>query len=127
VNWFNKLTASYTAPIIWAAFILFACGAQPSTLAQLKLSDLFSYDKPIHALLFGIQAWLFIKAYGSKNSLTRLSITFWCLLAACYGALIEGLQKWWFVGRSYDFFDMLANTLGCIITYVLVIKKRQHV
>lgn len=119
---------TYKYALLWALFILFACGANPGTLAQLKLEDLFGYDKPIHAFLFGMQAWLGIKATlaNSKTS-TQKVITQWCLAAAAYGALIELMQKFVFVGRSYDYFDMLANTLGCVIVYFIAKRKFNHV
>lgn len=118
----------YKLAIIWALLILFACGAQPGTLAQLKLEDLFGYDKPIHALLFGVQAWLLIKAnlqYSTQNP--KKIIVIWCVVSALFGALIELMQKFIFTGRSYDYFDMIANTLGCLIVYFVVSKKIKHV
>jgi hypothetical protein len=118
----------YKLAIAWALLILFACGAQPGTLAQLKLEDLFGYDKPIHALLFGVQAWLLIKAnlqYTTKNP--KNVIVIWCAVSASYGALIELMQKFIFTGRSYDYFDMIANTLGCLIVYFIVSKKIKNV
>lgn len=119
---------TYKYALLWALFILFACGANPGTLAQLKLEDLFGYDKPIHAFLFGMQAWLGIKASmrASKASTPKI-ITQWCFTAATYGASIELMQKFIFTGRSYDYFDMLANTLGCVIVYFIASKKFTHV
>ena len=118
----------YKLAIAGALLILFACGAQPGTLAQLKLEDLFGYDKPIHALLFGMQAWLLIKAnlqYATLNP--ERMIVIWCAVSAGYGALIELMQKFIFTGRSYDYFDMIANALGCLIVYFVVSKKIKHV
>ena len=106
-------------------FILFACGANPGTLAKLRLEDLFGYDKPIHAFLFGMQAWLWIKA--SPKSITQNKLLLICLACAGYGAGIEFMQKWFFVGRTYDYFDMTANILGCVIVYFVSIKKGKHV
>jgi hypothetical protein len=113
--------------IVWALVILFACGAQPSTFAELRLEDLFGYDKPIHAFLFGFQAWLLIQASLKTARNTRLLITISCLMSASYGVFIELLQKWVFTGRSYDYFDMLANSIGCLIVYFIALKKLQHV
>lgn len=119
---------TYKWTLLWALFILFACGAQPGTLAKLRLEDLFGYDKPIHAFLFGMQAWLGIKAsLTHRTTSVKKMVTQWCLAAAVYGALIELMQKFVFVGRSYDYFDMLANTLGCVIVYFIATKKFNHV
>lgn len=119
----------YRFAILWALVILFACGAQPSTFNKLRLEDLLGYDKPIHAFLFGFEAWLLIKASlprKSKLSQNRLIIIS-CLASAVYGVFIELLQKWVFTGRSYDYFDMLANLIGCLIAYFVVKKNITHV
>jgi VanZ family protein len=124
----KNILNTYKLTIGWAVLILFACGANPGTLAKLKLEDLFGYDKPIHALLFGMQAWLGIKAsLQNSTSSPKKIILGWCVIAAMYGALIELMQKFIFIGRSYDYFDMLANTLGCVIVYFIALKKLNHV
>jgi hypothetical protein len=115
----------YRYVILWSLFILFACGANPGTLAKLRLEDLFGYDKPIHAFLFGMQAWLWIIA--SPKPITQNKLLLICLACAGYGAGIEFMQKWFFVGRTYDYFDMTANILGCVIVYFVSIKKGKHV
>jgi VanZ family protein len=50
-------------------------------------------------------------------------ITYACLLSALYGVLIELLQKFYFEGRSFDYFDMLANILGCLIVWIWFTRK----
>lgn len=118
----------YLYSILWALFILFACGAPTTTLVSLHLKDLFGYDKPIHMFLFGTQAWLIIRArirYEYGYRFTHV-IAWACLLSAAYGVLIEVLQKHYFVGRAYDYFDMLANVLGCLIVYVWFWRKRKQ-
>lgn len=107
----------------WALFILFACGSSPGTLRELHLEDLFGYDKPIHALLFGMQALLLVKANRKYAPVSRKMIWQWCLASALFGALVELLQKWVFAGRSYDYFDMAANTLGCLVVLVWLLWR----
>ncbi|MBW7844351.1 MAG: VanZ family protein [Bacteroidia bacterium] len=120
----NQTVKQYKYTILWAVLILFACGASPGTLAELKLEDLFGYDKPIHAFLFGMQTWLGIKEnLNNTSSKTKTILLKWCLMSAVFGALIELMQKFIFIGRSYDYFDMLANTLGCIIAYIIALRK----
>lgn len=113
----------YRYAIIWAFFILFACGSSPGTLRELRLDDLFGYDKPIHALLFGTQSFLLIQANRRYAALRKKMIWQWCSVSAFFGALIELMQKWVFTGRSYDYFDMLANTLGCVIVLIFYLRK----
>lgn len=110
----------------WALFILFACGASPGTLEDLKLSDLFGYDKPIHAFLFGMQSWLLIKArVKSPYQSYRQIVWICCAAGALFGAAVELMQKWVFIGRSYDYYDMIANTFGCVVVLVVMLIKRK--
>lgn len=108
--------------IAWALFILAACGAPPSTFEELKLEDILGYDKPIHAFLFGTQSYLLIRVLKHKTQQLKM-ITYACAISASYGVLIEVLQKFYFEGRSYDYFDMLANTIGCLVVW-LWFKRR---
>jgi hypothetical protein len=65
--------------LAWALFILVACGAPPSTFDELQLKDILGYDKPIHAILFGTQAYLLIRALKHKASLEKM-ITYACMV-----------------------------------------------
>lgn len=106
-------------PLIWALFILFATIANTSTLKQLSLQSLFAFDKPIHALLFGVQAWLWARAVSlSSNRLLLI-----CLGTAAYGVLTEVLQSWLTTSRTFDVYDMLADGIGCVVVWVIYRRK----
>jgi hypothetical protein len=120
-----RFIVQYRLALLWALIILFACGAPSRTLAELRLEDLFGYDKPIHAILFGAQAWLIIRARDTTASFPSV-ITKACLLSAAYGVLIEVLQKFYFEGRSYDYFDMIANAFGCLVVWLWFFSKRKQ-
>lgn len=108
--------------LAWALFILAACGAPPSTFEELKLEDILGYDKPIHAFLFGTQAYLLVRVLKHKTPPGKM-ITVACLLSTLYGVLIELLQKFYFDGRSYDYFDMIANTFGCLVVWIWCTRR----
>jgi VanZ family protein len=108
----------------WALLILFATIANVQTLKALRLSDLFSYDKPIHMLLFGMQAWLIFKCRRHAG-LSFLAIA--CASAFAYGVLTELLQAWLTTTRFFDYWDMLANGLGCAVVWVWARKSKRVV
>ena len=103
----------------WALFILFATIANTSTLEELSLQSLFAFDKPIHMLLFGIQAWLWIRAVSLKPN----SVLLICLSTAAYGVLTELLQSWLTTSRTFDVYDMLADGIGCAVVWVVCRRK----
>lgn len=113
------LTPRKVLPIGWAFFILFATIANTSTLEELSLQSLFAFDKPIHALLFGIQAWLWARAVSlNPNKLLLI-----CLSTAAYGVLTELLQGWLTTSRTFDVYDMLANGIGCMVVWLIYRRK----
>jgi hypothetical protein len=114
----------YTRALLWAAFILAACGASPGTFKTLHLTDLFSYDKPIHAILFGVQAWLIIRANYVSGQASRNVVIVAGILAATYGAAIEVMQLFWFEGREFDYYDMIADGFGVVVVLAWKLRRR---
>ena len=113
----------YRLSVLWALFALFLCGVNGSSLPKISF-DLFEIDKPAHMALFGIQAWIIYyegvwKAkVAEKEKVWKVSLQAF-LWSALYGALIEGLQMTVFVGRSFDWADMLADAIGALTVFVL--------
>lgn len=108
---------------IWAAFILFATIANARTLEQLRLSELFAYDKPIHMLLFGTQTLLLFWAYFNPPYTTR-EVFAVVAIAVGYGFVTELLQALITTSRHFDYFDLIANTVGCVLAAVIAVKWR---
>lgn len=120
----NNTKIWYSLAFGWALFILFATIANTQTLVDLSLKSLFSYDKPIHAILFGVQTWLLIRAllstpYKSYHTVVLIS----CVIVVFYGMLTELLQGWLTISRTFDYFDVLADGIGSAIAGVLLFKK----
>lgn len=103
----------------WALFILFATIANTSTLEELSLQSLFAFDKPIHAFLFGFQAFLLIRT-GPPISKRILWV---CMVSLGYGMLTEVLQGLITVSRTFDWYDMLADGIGCLLVWLLYRRK----
>jgi len=73
-------------------------------------------DKIIHFFLFFILTLLLNFAYK------KLSIVQLILIPICIGIFIEVLQHISNLGRTFDVYDILANSLGVLIA-VLLLKK----
>lgn len=111
--------------IAWALFILFATVANTSTLERLNLKSLFAYDKPIHAVLFGIQAYLLIRSGFLRTLDPKSRVGILVFMSGIYGVLTEGLQFGLTTSRTFDVFDMLADVLGCLITFGIMRKRAE--
>lgn len=116
----------YSYAILWATFILFATIANTQTLEEFSLKSLFEYDKPIHMLLFGIQAWLMINAkFSTIYKSYKAVVIGCCVLSAAYGFFIEILQEQLTTSRTFDYYDIIADAIGCLIVCIWFLQKRK--
>jgi VanZ family protein len=98
------------------AFAIYAASSQ-STLAVPNVG--ISYDKVAHLLVFGLFATAILRIpyffkQGWKGALIAIAIV------SLYGALDEYHQS--FSGRSVEFDDWIADTLGAILACILYLK-----
>jgi hypothetical protein len=125
-KWSNRAFRYYTYALVWACFILFATISNTVTLEKLSLESLFAYDKPIHMILFGTQAVLCIRAQFSRVYKSyKLVVIGCCALAAAYGLLTELLQEWLTTSRTFDYYDFIADSIGCLIVGIWYLRKRK--
>ena len=79
--------------------------------------DAIYFDKWVHAGLFGMLtilfSWPFRKLYPAQHSLF-ISIA---VLSLLYGIAMEYVQKYLTTDRDFDYADMIADGVGCVIGY----------
>ena len=96
----------------WAFFILIGCIVNPSQFPKMHLDWFhFSIDKVAHFFLFGIFS-LFINAAIASKQKPKKWYVIGAVISAIYGVLIEELQGSFFIYRTYEFDDMVANCIG---------------
>ncbi len=79
-------------------------------------------DKIIHFVFYFIFVFLWIK------SLKHISLRYFIIvlfIALCLGISIEFLQEKFTENRAFDWYDIVANSLGAITSFILV--KSYHV
>jgi len=81
-----------------------------------RINFFIHFDKLVHVGLFSILVFLWILPPQSRTSDKQKinKIYVWIALAfVCYGVFIEIIQLNFVPNRSFDLFDILANTVGC--------------
>ncbi len=86
-----------------------------------KASSIWSYDKIGHLLLFGSWTYL-IGLYYYISSDKKLHLFTIFIVGVAFGITIELLQYLLPLNREAEFFDIAFDTLGCLIS-VLILKK----
>lgn len=116
---------SYKYAYLWAIIATFLCGTNGHNIPQFSITNLLGIDKLAHMLLFGTETFLIAiatkKHYAYKSNFQIILPAF--LIGTMFGIIIEILQATVFTNRSFDYLDMLANTIGCALAWLILIWK----
>jgi hypothetical protein len=108
-----------TAPAFaWATLIFILCSLPGYAIPHYSWTDLISFDKFIHAFLFAVLIIFLLKGFNKQNQFKYLNthpvlISF--LVCVLYGGALELMQNYFFIDRTGDWFDFIANSVGCLI------------
>lgn len=107
--------------ITWGILILILSFLPGKDLEQLNLTGLLAFDKWMHAFFYAPLFFLslvgILKQYGCDNwRSNRNKVLFFCI---SYGLLIEIMQPLLTEDRYFDFFDIIANTVGCFFGIII--------
>lgn len=77
-------------------------------------------DKLVHILLFGVLCFLFCKSASQKYFLLiTVSISL-------YGLMMEFVQKNYIPNRSFDIWDVVADTAGSLAAIFIILKNKKQ-
>ena len=114
--------------IIWAIIIFVLCSIPGNDLPKTSALSIPHFDKIVHFGMFFVMGIFLFSEISIQTKLKRISITSIILLMiAIYGATIEYLQQNYFINRSGDYLDLLADVLGGIIAVIMYpwLKKQK--
>jgi len=107
--------------IAWFFLILILICLPGSTIPPVDtwLNDIY-FDKWVHAGLFAVLTLLFIypvtklsfSLAEKKNTAIRI-----CIAACTWGLTTEFIQKFFISGRSFDLYDLAADSFGILTAY----------
>ena len=117
-----RIISQYWKTISWAVIIFFLSSLSVPKIPGAKLIDIPHFDKFVHFSLYAVLLTLWLIDYFkvTKNPLKR-TVLIIIIASVLYGGIMEVIQKVLLQGRSGDFFDFLANTLG-IFTALLMFR-----
>ena len=112
-RWLVNLPKKYfaTAQILWAV-VVFGLHAMPSnTFPKISFWQNLGPDKLLHAFMFFIASSLALFSGWSRMK----SAVIWI----CAGVLLEYYQFYFTTDRSFDWFDVMADTTGVFIALMI--------
>ena len=87
--------------------------------------DYIAPDKFAHAVVYGILAFLAIRAYSTDNQVFWKQLAIVAILASGYGVLMEIIQGTFFPHRFFEVPDIIANIIGSLIG-IWIFNYLQH-
>jgi len=109
---------SYKLAIFWALVILELCSMPGHFIPSVSWLELLSFDKWVHAGIFFTLLALLQVAVVSHNQSNKLSYLYF-VLSVLYGGSLELMQATLFSERSADWYDVIANSFGCLMALLL--------
>jgi VanZ family protein len=106
----------YFAPaVVWGLFVLVLSTMPGEDIPNFQWADLFSVDKLVHALFYGI--FVFLLYWGYKKH--RMVVPLLGILLFCigFGVSMELIQKFFCRGRMFELADILANSFGACLVW----------
>ena len=112
----------YIPGLIWFTILTILLIIPGSTLPKNPFFELLQIDKWVHIFLFSglILLWTLPAAYAGMEIDTRRSWNLSMLfMAISFGIVMEFVQENWIPNRSFEATDMLADSVGSIIGWLL--------
>lgn len=106
--------------IIWAIIIFIISSFPGNKVDRVPFLDIPHIDKVIHLGMYFILSFSFLFEINNNSFYQTLRLKLLIIvlvLSISYGFTLEILQSLLFTERSGDFYDFLANSLGCIMAY----------
>ena len=109
--------------ITWGIMIFILSAVPGNYFPQVQtLSDWLKPDKIVHFFLYAVFSYLVLLGFiKRKQSLNHKTILLVLLLIIIWGGLLEIMQHYIFIRRNGNIYDFLANSLGCVMSYVLIL------
>ena len=112
--------------VLWLAIVTTLLCIPGTELPKIKWENKIFLDKWVHIFLFMVLVILWNKSYSGKKGIqvnTRNIFLQIMILGFLYGILMEVMQAYFILNRSFDLIDILADGAGCFIGYLISIKR----
>ncbi len=123
-----KLKFSLFLPaILWLIITTVLLVLPGPDIPSVSFLNLIYFDKWVHAGLFGGMTFLFSFPFIFKKfNATKKLLIYIAIVCALYGVAMEYVQKYIAFERDFDYFDMVADGVGCVIGYFAsaILKRR---
>jgi VanZ family protein len=101
--------------LAWTILIIIGCSLPGSAVPKVPLFPHF--DKVVHFIFF----FIFTMLWSVYNNCKWVTTIYIIITSFIFGWLIEIYQKNYVIGRSFDVFDIIADTIGAV-SFLIIYK-----
>lgn len=114
-----KIFRYKSVAIVWFVIMCILFFLPGSDLPQANWLEVIYFDKIVHIGLFAVLIFLCRSSFDLD-----LNHYNWRLLfsAVLYGLAVEFIQKYWVPNRSFDLFDLLADSIGSVLGLIVWLR-----
>ena len=114
----------YTWPgLAWMFLVLILSGFPGNYIPQVtSFWDWLGPDKIVHLVMYSVMVCLLIPGLKRQSKflwLSRHAVFAGMGIGIVFGFFMEVLQKYLFIGRSGNLYDVVANILGCLLGLIV--------
>lgn len=112
--------------ITWLILSLVLLCAPGSVIPKYPWLEQIYADKWVHIILFFVLCFLFSYPFRFSNNNSTFRRNWFLLILLCgmaYGTSMEFVQKYWIPNRSFEIWDIVADSIGCLLAYFYAVKK----
>jgi hypothetical protein len=117
---FTKLYSSKLFPLSWTLLTITLLCLPGSAIPGAGIFTIKDLDKIVHFILFGgiVLLWgLYVrKTYPYAERFKMISLA--ALFSIVLGIALEYVQLYFIPGRSFDLYDISADTAGAVIIFI---------
>ncbi|HEY6159876.1 MAG TPA: VanZ family protein [Bacteroidia bacterium] len=114
---FSKLKWAFA----WAVLIFILCSIPGHDLPHVSFLELLQFDKFVHAGIFFVLMLLLTRGFLLLDDLPLLKRNakiFALVICVSYGGSLEIMQGAFFVDRTADIYDFIANSFGAGMAFI---------
>jgi VanZ like family len=118
----RKFFNGFAPAVLWWAFVLVLMCTPGKDLPKLgSWTELISLDKIIHIIIFSFMAYFFMRPMalrGQSEDAKKQTFLKIAIAIALWGLCTEFIQRFWVEGRSFDLWDVVADSIGAFAAFL---------
>lgn len=121
----RKITIYFLAAFSWLILVFVLLILPGSALPRQNWLTLVHADKWVHVGLFAILVFLwssFFQALKKGNTTLKKIFLLICVTGICFGIVMELIQEYYVLHRSFEWADILADAGGCVAGWLFSIR-----